>query len=287
MFNRFLIEQYINEKSIEVGDNLISTFSKADIEYSNLANDIVTFLKSNEIDDNSPISKVDYKSGTKLIAHEDRLDRDGNKIINDVKIKTLLKQLGYPKEVKQYDIGKLSDFLNPKKRDNFKIFKGNDFYYVYDCKNYAEGEGYLNSSCMLGSAKRERVNLYISNPNVVTVLVLFDNNNQIVGRALLWKLTNGSTFMDRIYVSHDKYKSAFKVYAGSNGITTNNKKNMEVQLTIKGEYHPYPFMDTFVYYTPDTGVLSNISGEVMLQGDENEYNNLDLDLNLDDSDDDL
>lgn len=280
MFNKFLIEQYINEKSIEVGNNLISTFSKIDIDNSNLSDDILSFLKSNEIDDNSPISKVDYKGGTKLVAHEDRGDNPD--VINDVKIKTLLRQLGFPKEYEQWELGQLADSLVVKKNDNFKILKGNDFYYAYDCKNYAEGKGYLNSSCMLGGRNKERVNLYVSNPNVVTVLVLFDKDNKIIGRALLWKLSNGSIFMDRIYVSHEKHKSAFNTYAKSNGISTNSKKNMEVQLSVKGDYHPYPFMDTFMYYTPDTGVLSNVSGEVMLQGDDNEYDGLDLDLNLDD-----
>lgn len=111
---------------------------------------------------------------------------------------------------------------------SFKIVSGEDIrkYYLYT--NYHSTRGSLGNSCMRHDHCQSRFDLYVFNPNEVSMLVLFDDGSEkIIGRSILWKKTfvrnleTGQewegTFMDRIYVNNDRHTELFKKYARDNG----------------------------------------------------------------------
>lgn len=113
---------------------------------------------------------------------------------------------------------------------SFKIVSGEDIrkYYLY--ANYHSTSGSLGNSCMRYSNCQPRFDLYVYNPNEVSMLVLFNKDSKkVTGRAILWKKTSirnthtgqewEGTFMDRIYVNNDRHTELFKKYARDNGFS--------------------------------------------------------------------
>ena len=103
------------------------------------------------------------------------------------------------------------------------------------------------------------LDIYTKNPEVCQLLILKsdDNKDKITGRALIWKLTNGSYYMDRIYTINDSDKLLFFDFFENWQMENSYKvssQNLEVKL---GEhtYKKYPYMDTFVVYNPTTKIL--------------------------------
>ena len=56
---------------------------------------------------------------------------------------------------------------------------------------------------------KDYFNIYIENPDVCQLLIFTDPNDKLLGRALLWKLEDGSNYMDRIYTNRDSYIELF------------------------------------------------------------------------------
>ena len=256
---------YLLEKSIEVGDSLIHKLDKIK---SPLSKKVKDFLKSNDISDKADIIEIDFDENDNKVFTI--IDEKGGK--RKLKFGKLLKYLGYDDfdKIKGYEI---EDFiLNFKKTDEFsnlKLRKGDDILKSYLCDNYdskSYGYGGLSSSCMRFERSQKYLKIYTQNPDKVSCLTLFNpDNNKIRGRALIWKLDNGDYYMDRIYTSND-YKNVFLKYADKNNIDTyGDNPNDRITLTNKGEYDYYPYMDTFDYYTPDSGVLSHSDGEISLK----------------------
>lgn len=164
-----------------------------------------------------------------------------------------------------------------KLNDKFSLFdvvKGSDISFWYNCDNYYERSGTLGSSCM-ASVPARYFDIYVENPDVCN-LVIFrspDDTEKIIGRALLWKLTDGKMYMDRIYTINDSDVELFRQYAKESGWfhKKNNQNaaensavgpdgkstNLDVTVKVKkGEYRNYPYLDTLKYYEISTGTLS-------------------------------
>jgi hypothetical protein len=50
--------------------------------------------------------------------------------------------------------------------------------------------------------KNNFMKLYADNPDKISMVVLL-HDNKLAGRALIWKLDDGSTYLDRIYYQFD------------------------------------------------------------------------------------
>ena len=160
----------------------------------------------------------------------------------------------------------------------FKLVKGDDISHYYDCDNYSNQSGSLGSSCM-SSAHDDYFEIYTNNPDKVQMLILYSDNseNLIKGRAIVWKLDrpDNRIYMDRVYVNNYSDETLFIEYAKTQGwlfraiqaystsgsiadpITKTNI-NTIVTINLKPSYYDYyPYMDTLMYYNPDTGLLSN------------------------------
>jgi len=144
--------------------------------------------------------------------------------------------------------------------DNFELVSGENIRKWYNEDNYERIRGQLGNSCMRYNKCQDFFDIYVMNPEVCQLLILKsdDDKNKISGRALIWKLTNGSYYMDRIYTINDSDRLLFEDYARVNKIENIYDINVVCTLEVKlgnHTYQKYPYMDTFVVYNPTTKIL--------------------------------
>jgi len=167
----------------------------------------------------------------------------------------------------------------------FDIVQGNKIAYWYDKKNYVDGGGSLNNSCM-ASADSDYFDIYTQNPQVSLVILYGDSgvitgdkytDTLIKGRAILWdcKLDGMPIkFMDRIYTSQDSDVDIFKQFAEKNGWWYKKRQSMEpgedltdgssvrrgtLETKLNDAYFDYyPYCDTMCYINSDTGTVCNV-----------------------------
>jgi hypothetical protein len=179
----------------------------------------------------------------------------------------------------------LEEFVNlykatvDKMNDRFQYFhsiKGQEIGHWYHYSNYKERSGSLGSSCM-SNVNPDYFDIYISNPDVCELVILKseEDDSLIVGRALLWTLSDGKKFMDRIYTIKDSDVQLFRDWAKENGWYTKQYNSSsdsgraiapdgsdvdlgKITVDIKrGMYDAYPYLDTLKYFRPGDGTLSN------------------------------
>jgi hypothetical protein len=163
---------------------------------------------------------------------------------------------------------KIEEFVNLYKAaidgedlTKFELVSGEDIRKWYHENNYKERRGQLGNSCMRYNNCQDFLDIYVKNPEVCQLLILKsdDDKNKITGRALIWKLTDGNYYMDRIYTINDSDKLLFQDYARINKIESSYDGNSSLDLEVKlGDhtYQKYPYMDTLVVYNPTTKILS-------------------------------
>lgn len=167
-------------------------------------------------------------------------------------------------------------FRNVSNRLNvdLQVVKGErirDFYYY---ESYASDNGSLGASCMRYDNCQKYMNIYVDNTDVVSMLVMLNDDGALIGRALLWDC-DGYKIMDRIYTTNDeKYAFYFKEWATKNNYLFKSNQNwfdtmtfekigdkkQELKIDIKlpnSDYRYYPYMDTFKFFNADTGTISN------------------------------
>ena len=173
-----------------------------------------------------------------------------------------------------------------KQESKMKVVYGDQIrkYYLEDIHSKTIVGGTLKGSCMRYKDRQTFFDMYCKNVpgdgifSHVGLLILLDDDNKLIARALIWfnsvRPEPGRIFMDRIYYMRDSDEITFIDYAKSNGWlykqnqTFNNanymdpKDNKKHGLTLTFRLKPqthkkYPFMDTLVYFTPETGRLSS------------------------------
>jgi hypothetical protein len=157
------------------------------------------------------------------------------------------------------------ELISKKEVDPIRIVKGEDIRFWYLEDNYCEdstsrNKGTLCNSCMRYKSCQSYFDIYVENPDVVSLVIYLDKNNKLRARALLWE-TNQGKFLDRVYytvssevklltdwVKKDSEVSSYEDMSSLN--------QLEVNIKIK-DYKKYPYMDTFSYYDKDDGILCN------------------------------
>ena len=143
--------------------------------------------------------------------------------------------------------------------NHFKVVKGEDIKHWYLSDNYAGQTGQLGQSCMRYSKCQDYFKIYIENPDVCQLVIFTDKTDRLLGRALLWTLEDGDLYMDRIYTTKDSNVELFRKWGNLNGYKKQyptNSYELKVKVTPKN-HEFYPYMDTFKYYKPEDGLLSN------------------------------
>lgn len=245
------------EKEIKVGDGLTTKLQS--IKNNTLAANILKFLNSNQIKDTATVDYVDYNKDNEKLLTLGYQDRDGNTKERLVKIPKLMTYLGGDlSNIKGYELEDIINHLKKGDVKNLKLYKGDDILKIYHCENYDEGE--TMGSCMRHGYAQKYLEIYTNNPNQVQVLGLINpENGKIRGRALIWTMDNGGKFMDRVYTTNKQYDVEFNNFAEENNIERRTPSS-DVTLEVEGEYDYYPYMDTFEYYEPSSGTLSDTDG---------------------------
>lgn len=171
----------------------------------------------------------------------------------------------YNKIILPSDVSRLVDFyrsvFDEENLDLYEVVSGEEIKKWYLEDNYYKNIGQLGNSCMKHDYCQDYFSIYTENPEVCKLLVYFKDTTKtkILGRSLLWKLTNGKIYQDRIYASYDSDILKMKEWAKSKGYLTRDDLDdttSYVQVKAK-DYIEYPYMDTFLVYNMNTGLLSN------------------------------
>jgi len=170
--------------------------------------------------------------------------------------------------------------------NEFKLIKGDEIPYYYDFMNYAyPDKGQLGASCMRYTSCQRYFGIYQKNPEVCQLLAYVNQENKVLGRALVWKLDKkvdgcpAEYFMDRIYCANDSDMIKFRNYAKEKGWVMKNKNtsdalealffnyddkvylsHINVQLS-KWNFAFYPFVDTLSLLNEQNGKLHNVPGK--------------------------
>ena len=163
--------------------------------------------------------------------------------------------------VKSY-ISVIGDEDGEGKKIKFEVVNGSKIRDAYHEDNYSNILGTdtnLWNSCMRYDSCQDYLDIYVYNPDVVSLLVAYDSSNMVVGRALLWILEDGEKAMDTIY-AHESLINSFTQWANDNDYFYKSKQSchhgqFDKHLTkdafynaivVLKKYHfdQYPYMDT-------------------------------------------
>jgi hypothetical protein len=177
------------------------------------------------------------------------------------------------KSGKKLDSSEIENFVNTYKakfdsvksgESRFEEVSGEVIKHWYNKKNYEEERGQLGSSCMRSPSCGDFFKIYTENPEVCSLLILRskENYDKICGRVLVWKLSNGKTYMDRVYVINDSDFQLFEDYAKNRNWqfedSMDYKEFSSMKVNLKHwKFEQYPYMDTFKCLNVSEGYLSS------------------------------
>ena len=165
-----------------------------------------------------------------------------------------------------------------KPKFEFRVVKGEDIRNYYHYSRHANDNGSLGVSCMRYDSCQRLFDMYTENTDKVSLLVMFNEDGNVMGRTLLWNF-DSNKIMDRIYTINDEQLAFFfKKWATENGYYYKSQQNWynSIQFERLGEgkkifkldiklnnsdFRHYPYMDTFKFFNPDTGTFSNYRPE--------------------------
>jgi hypothetical protein len=264
LFKSFKDKQYIDK---DLSQNWIDITDKEDT---------VSFIS----DRNASRTTSDeiYSSRSR---NEVKIGRLARAILGDLKINFT------DKEIEDFvNLYKSSKVDNSKK---FKLVSGLDIKKYYHEDNYGEHSGSLGGSCMRHQECQTYFKIYTRNPEQCQLLVYFDENDKVLGRALVWKISeselytkdlnkfdkNVEYFMDRVYVARDSDVNKFIQYAKDNGWLYKYRMTADERLGMIFKYNDeivygkiiiklnrlhfnrYPYVDTLSFTNGDNKI-SNV-----------------------------
>jgi len=197
---------------------------------------------------------------------------------NNMKIGKLVNKL-YPSTFSKKEI---EDFVNLYKSYTKSMVDSKlDLVYGFNIKhwylndNYLKGGGTLNRSCLRKKEKNDFINFFVGNSKICRLIILKNKEDKLLGRALLWKLSNNKKFMDRIYtrfdedvnifiklaMDHNWYYKSKQTFGNVPIVDSSNNEVKKMIMIIDNfeskNFKGYPYMDTFQFYNPKTKILTN------------------------------
>lgn len=92
---------------------------------------------------------------------------------------------------------------------NFEIVSGEEITYWYNSEHYFACQGTLGNSCM----KYDECESYFKLYEDKAQMLISRKNGLLTGRALVWKINDKVTILDRIYTCFDYLENCFRDYA--------------------------------------------------------------------------
>lgn len=142
--------------------------------------------------------------------------------------------------------------------------------------NYEKTDGTLGGSCMRYSKCQNYLDIYVKNPDKVSMVILKSDkdDDKISGRAILWTVDDGRKVMDRIYTNNHADIEFFIQYANLNNYLYKYTQSYEPMpfvlngvklssaesscvITLDLDHDTFPYMDTFKYKNDSDGSLTN------------------------------
>lgn len=134
---------------------------------------------------------------------------------------------------------------------DLEIVEGEDIRKWYLSSNYLELRGSLGNSCMRYERCQPYLDIYVKNPEVCKMVIMKDESGEkITGRALIWKLSDGKDYMDRVYTINDSDQILFQQWSEKREMLnwwSLSGKSISVVLQNR-DFEVYPYMDTFIIY---------------------------------------
>jgi len=151
---------------------------------------------------------------------------------------------------------------------NFRIVKGEDILYWYLESNYLDGGlSTLGNSCMRYSSKNHYMKLYAENTETVSMAIMtriVDGVEKLVARNLIWKISDGFYYCDRIYYNSDPLEPLMKQFLNDNiegnKIFYSKGHVDEIKVELNNVlYEKYPYADSLYFIATKIvdGKLSN------------------------------
>ena len=176
--------------------------------------------------------------------------------------------------------------INKPSENKFLLVKGEDIRKYYLVSNYEQEAGDLGNSCMRYDKCQKYLDIYVKNPEIVSLLVYVTEEDKVLGRALVWKLNDHKSsdiedaeiFMDRIYGKDDSVTQLYRDYSDKQGwarrtysgysqvrnVTYKGEDHSYVDMRIKldnANFNYYPYMDTFKRLRISDNLLFNDDNE--------------------------
>jgi hypothetical protein len=275
------------KKQSDVADILYSIFSKEIFINKDLSQNFIdicdkeesiTFLSDRKSEDSdnpyAEKSRGDIRIGR--FAKSILSNSDVRYSLSDKKKALLdsLKDKDYEQFVNLYKATKV------KNDYTFQLVSGSKIWRYYDEDSYSfSDKGTLGNSCMKHEECLDFFEIYSDNPEVCSLLVYLDDKGYVLGRALVWKLSESpcaaTYFMDRIYTAHDSDINKFKSYADKEGWMYKNKQSSyreesflfrykgqlilgKIKVNLKKvDFDTYPFLDTLSFLDEKNKFISN------------------------------
>lgn len=175
------------------------------------------------------------------------------------------------KEVEKF--ANLYKAISNRPNFRFELVSGDKIKEYYHVDSYASDErGSLGASCMKHDCCQDYFDVYTENEEV-SMLAMFDENDYLIGRALLWDF-DGHKIMDRIYAKNDEELSFyFKKWSTENNYLYKSEQNwyntlffenlnvkqqeLKLELKLKSVPNLFPYLDTFKFIDMVNGIISN------------------------------
>ena len=235
-----LIDPIIIEK-LEKGELMpLQMSSKLDMVFCRSPFKTELFLKFSYFDITDKNDIVSYMTIDKMKRLEDGEDPYKSRFRQQTKIGKFFQMLD--KNLSQSQVEK---YVNEFKGnydlciagvgDRLKLVSGEAVRFWYNRKSYVTGGGSLNSSCMSGPEKGPEMQMFVDNPDIVQLLILTNDENKLLGRALVWKLEKpeGRYFMDYVYVRYENDSRIFKEFAKERKYITPNEYDQTEKMVCK------------------------------------------------------
>lgn len=157
-----------------------------------------------------------------------------------------------------------------------EVISGDAIKSAYLEDNYSKIMGTGNNlwgSCMRYENCQGYFGIYTNNPNQVQLLVAYDTERKVLGRAILWKFSDGTSGMDTIYAPDGLQESFISwavenqyIYKASQSchhqsfdvFNRENHRGCFKDVTLEHfRLKQYPYMDSMYYLNTNSGLLSN------------------------------
>ena len=241
------------------------------------------------------MSNLSNDEGDKVDINKRFFNSEVEKILNSktrstIRIGKLVNSL-FPNKFSDSEIEKFVNIIRAKNSTeyNFRIVSGEEILNYYDSENCADPDnstyqlGTLASSCMMDKP-RSIFEIYVKNPETCKMLVMLNNRDELVARALLWKvdctdMENGekfkAEFLDRVYFQKEWMSNSMIDYATENGFIikyyNSGISHNDCKVVLNGEdrylrmtvsirkifYKRFPYLDTLKYFDVKNGLLAN------------------------------